>query len=147
MKEKHPCHTKLCAFRCLISRPQNLILILGIKFIENDFFFGNYVTSEGAVSHNVLYYQTLPNTRCQVRFYANNYFECYQQCPLPLQQEKYNACIKLSNSSVPYDHLQPLSTSEFPAGKISSSGHRPPLHPYPPHHQSSICFKLNQPLT
>ena len=26
MKEKHPCHTKLCAFRCLISRPQNLIL-------------------------------------------------------------------------------------------------------------------------
>ena len=35
----------------------------------------NYVTSEVAVSHNVLYYQQLPITRYQVRFYANNYFE------------------------------------------------------------------------
>ena len=26
MKEKKPCHTKLCAFRCLISRPQILNL-------------------------------------------------------------------------------------------------------------------------
>ena len=30
----------------------------------------NYVTSEGAVSHNVLYYQQLPITRYQVRFNA-----------------------------------------------------------------------------
>ena len=28
-----------------------------------------------APSHNVLYYQPLPITRYQVRFYANNYFE------------------------------------------------------------------------
>ena len=35
----------------------------------------NYVTSEGAASHNVLYYQTLPITRHQEGFYANNYFE------------------------------------------------------------------------
>ena len=35
----------------------------------------NYVTLEGAVSHNVLYYQPLPVTRYQVRFYANTYFE------------------------------------------------------------------------
>ena len=34
-----------------------------------------YVTSEGAVSHNVLYDQPLPITRHQVRFYANYYFE------------------------------------------------------------------------
>ena len=34
-----------------------------------------YVTSEGAVSHNVLYYQQLSITRYQVSFYANNYFE------------------------------------------------------------------------
>ena len=59
--EKHPCHTKLCAFRCLIS--------------ENYFFLENYVTSEGAVSHKVLYYQPLPITCYQVRFNANNYFE------------------------------------------------------------------------
>ena len=34
------------------------------------------VTSEGAVSHYVLYYmyQQLPITPYQVRFYANNYF-------------------------------------------------------------------------
>ena len=35
----------------------------------------NYVTSEGAVSHNVLYYQSLPITHNQERFYENNYFE------------------------------------------------------------------------
>ena len=38
-------------------------------------FFENYVTSEGAVSHNDLYYQPLPITRYQVRFDATNYFE------------------------------------------------------------------------
>ena len=48
---------------------------LKIKFDENYFFLENYVTSEGVVSHNVLYYQPLPITRYQVRFYANNYFE------------------------------------------------------------------------
>ena len=35
----------------------------------------NYITSEGAVSHNVLYYQPLPIIRYQVRVHANNYFE------------------------------------------------------------------------
>ena len=43
--------------------------------MENYFFLKNYVTSEGAVSHNVLYYQPLPITRNQERFYDNNYFE------------------------------------------------------------------------
>ena len=33
------------------------------------------VTSEGAVTHNVLYYQQLSNARYQVSFYAHNYFE------------------------------------------------------------------------
>ena len=70
MKEKkHPCHTKLCAFRWLISRPQILNLRSRNQIREN------YVTSEGAVSHNVLYYQPLPVTRYQVKFYANHYFE------------------------------------------------------------------------
>ena len=45
------------------------------KFVENYFFLKNYGTSEGAVSHNVLYQQPLPITQHQVRFYANNYFE------------------------------------------------------------------------
>ena len=44
--------------------------------MENNYFFlENYVTSEGAISHNVLYHQPLPITRYQVRFYADNYFE------------------------------------------------------------------------
>ena len=42
---------------------------------ENYFFLENYVTSEGAVSHNVLYYQQLSIARYEVSFYANNYFE------------------------------------------------------------------------
>ena len=74
MKEKHPCHTKLCAFICLISRPQILNLTTRNQTREK-LLLENYLTSERAVSHNVLYYQTLPKTRHQVRFYANNYFE------------------------------------------------------------------------
>ena len=38
-------------------------------------FLKNYVTSEGAVSHNVLYYEQLSIARYQVSFYANSYFE------------------------------------------------------------------------
>ena len=36
------------------------------------FFLKNCVTSEEAVSHNFVYYQPLPITRYQVRFYAKN---------------------------------------------------------------------------
>ena len=43
--------------------------------IKNYFFLKNYVTSEGAISHNILYYQQLPIAYYQVSFYANNYFE------------------------------------------------------------------------
>ena len=43
--------------------------------MENNFFLKNFVTSEGTISHSVLYYQPLPITRYQVRFYANDYFE------------------------------------------------------------------------
>ena len=46
--------------------------------MENYFFLEYYITSEGAISHNVLYYQPLPTTHYQVRFYANNYFESLQ---------------------------------------------------------------------
>ena len=46
-----------------------------IIWVRNYLFLKNYVTSEGAVSHNVLYYQQLSIARYQVRFYANNYFE------------------------------------------------------------------------
>ena len=42
--------------------------------MENNFFLENYVTSDGAFSQNVLYYQPLPNTQYQVNFHADNYF-------------------------------------------------------------------------
>ena len=48
--------------------------------VRNNFFLENDVTAEGAVPHNVLYYQRLPITHYTKNgFYANNYFE-----PLPI---------------------------------------------------------------
>ena len=72
-EKKHPCDPKMCAFRCLVSRPQILSLrprnqIRGKLLLSKK---KNPVTSEGAVSHNVLQYQPLPITSYQVRFYAN----------------------------------------------------------------------------
>ena len=46
-----------------------------IKLFVNNFFLENYINSEGAVAHNVLYHQPLPITRYQVRFYPYNQFE------------------------------------------------------------------------
>ena len=43
--------------------------------LENYFFLKNYINSEGAASHNVLYYQQLSIACYQVSFYAYNYFE------------------------------------------------------------------------
>ena len=42
---------------------------------EITFFLKTYITSEGAVSHNVVYYQQLSIAHYQVGFYADNYFE------------------------------------------------------------------------
>ena len=63
MKEKIPCHTKLCAFRCLIPRPQNQILRSGNQIRCGKLLLSRklFSTSEGDVSHNVLYLQPLPN--------------------------------------------------------------------------------------
>ena len=44
-------------------------------WVTNYLFLKNFVTSEGAVSHNVLYFQQLSIARYQVSFYTNNYFE------------------------------------------------------------------------
>ena len=43
--------------------------------MEDYFFLENYTTSEGAVSHDVLYYQPLPITSNQERLHGNNNFE------------------------------------------------------------------------
>ena len=43
--------------------------------MENYFFLEKSSTSEGAISHNFVYYQPLHITRHQVRSFDNNYFE------------------------------------------------------------------------
>ena len=44
--------------------------------VENCFFLENYVTPEGIVSHNVLYYHQLSIAFYRVSFYANSlYFD------------------------------------------------------------------------
>ena len=74
-RKKHPFHTKLCAFRCLISRPQNLILSLEINSWKISSFTKTTLLQREPFSHNVLYYQQLSITRYIVSFYAKNYFE------------------------------------------------------------------------
>ena len=71
IKEKTPLSHEVVCFQMLDFE----IWGLEINFVETYFFLENYVTSEGAVSHNVLYHQPLPITPYQVRFYADNYFE------------------------------------------------------------------------
>ena len=61
MKEKTPLSHKVMRFQMLDFETSNS------KF--------EVLKSKRAVSHNVLYYQQLPITQFQVRFYADNYFE------------------------------------------------------------------------
>ena len=46
-----------------------------IIWVRNNLFLKIYATSEGAISHNVSYYQRLSIAHYQKSFYANNYFE------------------------------------------------------------------------
>ena len=52
--------------------------------VENYFLRKNNVTSEGAVSQNVLYYQQLSIARYQVSFDASIILSNNQKCSLPL---------------------------------------------------------------
>ena len=56
MKEKNTCHTKFCAFRCLISRPQKSNSEVSKS---NYFFLKNYVTSEEAVILSTAFHYSL----------------------------------------------------------------------------------------
>ena len=76
MEEKTPLSHEVVCFQMLdFETSQSLILRFEINFVENYFLLKNYNTAEGAVSKHVLYFQPLPITPYQVRFYANNYFE------------------------------------------------------------------------
>ena len=69
--------------RCVLSdawfRDLKILILMSrnlfqnIIWVRNCFFLKNYATSEGAVSHNLLYFQQLSITRYQVSCYAKNY--------------------------------------------------------------------------
>ena len=68
--------SKLCALHKMVDfETSNSKSEVSKSNSWNCFFLENYSTLEGAVSHNVLYYQPLTITRYQVRIYANKYFE------------------------------------------------------------------------
>ena len=75
MEEKTPLSQEVCFQMLDFGTSKSNSEVLKMKLVENYFFLENCITSEGAVSHNFLYYQQLPITRYQVRFYANAYFE------------------------------------------------------------------------
>ena len=72
MKEKTPLSHIVVCFQMLDFETSNSNSKVENKFVENYFFLENYDTSEGAISNNVLYFQPLPITRDQERFYVNN---------------------------------------------------------------------------
>ena len=74
MKEKRPCHTKLCDFRCLISRPQILNLRSQNQIREKLLLSRKLRYFRGSRFSHVLYYQPLPITGYQVRWiiYGHN---------------------------------------------------------------------------
>ena len=94
MKERTPLSHEVVCFHMLDFETSNSKLGLQIKFVENYFFLENYFTSEGAVSHNVLYYQPLPITHNQERFYDDNYFE-----QLPIVSTAFKQCFLLKAAS------------------------------------------------
>ena len=75
MKEKTPLSHEVMCFQMLDFETSNSKLELRSQNQIRGKFLENCVNSEGAVSHNVLYYQPLPITRNQEWFYGNNYFE------------------------------------------------------------------------
>ena len=70
MKEKTPLLDEFVCFQ------KSFIILL-----RNYLFQKNYVTSEGAISHNVLYYQQLSNARYQVSILVNLFWLITKRVP------------------------------------------------------------------
>ena len=73
MKEKNTLLVEICVLsdknKRLNFKKSFIILVRNYLFLKT------YATSEGAVSHNGIYYQQLSNTSYQVSFYDNICFE------------------------------------------------------------------------
>ena len=72
-RKKHPCHTKLCAFKCLISRPQILNLRSRNQFVGN-ILLSQKTTSLQREQFFTMFY-TINSSLPSKVLYANNYFE------------------------------------------------------------------------
>ena len=79
MEEKTPLSHEIVCFQMLdfeTSKSNSEVSKSNLNnLVENYFLLENYFTSDGAVSHNVSYYQQLSIACYQVNFYANNYCE------------------------------------------------------------------------
>ena len=76
VKQKTPLSHEVLFFQMLdFETSKSYSEVLKSNLLRMTSFSKTKITSEGAVSHNVLYYQPLPITRYPVSFYANNYFE------------------------------------------------------------------------
>ena len=79
MEEKTSLSNEVVCFQMLDFGTSKSIFVVSKpnsnNLVENYFFLENCITSEGAVSHNVLYSEQLSIARYQVSFYASNYFE------------------------------------------------------------------------
>ena len=84
MKEKNTLVAQIqCAFQMHNKRLQARSFL--VIWVRNYLFLKRYNTSEGALSHNVLYHQQLTIAYHQVGFYAKNYLSNYRfKCPVPL---------------------------------------------------------------
>ena len=103
MKEKTLLSHKVVCFQMLDFGTSNSNSTVS-KFKNNYFFLDNYITSEEAISHNVLYYQPLPITLYQVRFSANNYFEVLSIVSTAFKSNKY---FKSSLRTILRDQISP----------------------------------------
>ena len=85
MKVKTPL---LQSFECFYMHVKGFRteVIIWVRYYLN---LNEYVTSEGAVSHNVSYYQYLSIARNQVSLHsANSMLTSYQYCPVPVTWTK-----------------------------------------------------------
>ena len=74
-RKKHPSHTKLCAFRCLISRPQ-ILYLRSWNQIRGKLLLSRKLSHfRGSRFSQCFILSTSPHTRYQVRFYDDKYFE------------------------------------------------------------------------
>ena len=75
MKEKTPLSHEVVCFQMLDFETSEFNSEVLKSMWKGTFILKNYFNSEGAVSYI---------TRYQVKFYANDYYEKYQTCPMPL---------------------------------------------------------------